>query len=440
MPMPITLFWFRRDLRLSDNHGLSQALAAGNPVAPIFIFDKNILQNLKPDDARVSFIFDAVTELDRELSERGGGLAVYQGQPLEIFESLLKEKKIAAVFCNEDYEPYARERDESVAKLCEKYGVEFKAFKDQVIFAKDEVARDVGAPYRMYTPYMRKWKREFKERGAVKILTPFDTSAKHGTLAAPDMKHKISSLEALGFQRTKLELPRRTISKKIIGEYAKNRNGLALDATTRLGMHLRFGTLSPRRAVKVALENKSEIWLNELIWREFFMQILWHFPHSATSSFDPRYDKIEWLNEKSQFTRWCEGKTGYPVVDAGMRELNQTGFMHNRARMITGSFLCKHLLIDWRWGEKYFASKLLDYDMAANVGNWQWVAGSGCDAAPYFRVFNPALQAKKFDPNGAYVKRWVPEIGTFKYPQPIVDHETARMRALVAYKKALART
>lgn len=436
----MTLFWFRRDLRFTDNHGLSQALAAGKPVASIFIFDKDILDKLEPDDARLTFIFDAVGDLDRELGTRGGGVDVYHGRPLEVFEALLKEKKISAVFCNEDYEPYARERDESVAQLCAKYGVEFKAFKDQVIFAKDEVARDIGAPYRMYTPYMRKWKQKFKAGGAVKLLTGHDTSAKSGTLAPPNAKHKISSLEALGFQRTKLALPKRTISKKIIGEYAKKRNGLALDATTHLGIHLRFGTLSPRRAVKAALENKSEIWLNELIWREFFMQILWHFPHSATAAFDPRYDKIEWVNDESQFKRWCAGKTGYPVVDAGMRELNATGFMHNRARMITGSFLCKHLLIDWRWGERYFASKLLDYDLAANVGNWQWVAGSGCDAAPYFRVFNPTLQAKKFDPNYEYVKRWIPEISTFKYPEPIVDHETARRRALVTYKKALAKS
>jgi deoxyribodipyrimidine photo-lyase len=435
MAAAVTLFWFRRDLRFTDNHGLSQALAAGLPVVPIFIFDREILSLLSSDDARVTFIHDAITALDSELRERGSGLSVYSGKPAEVFAKIFKEHKVAAVYCNEDCEPYARARDEEFAALAAASGAEFKAFKDQVMFAKSEVAKDNGEPYRIYTPYMRKWKAEFKTQ--LKSTPPkFNTSK--GELAKP-LQHKIPSLKDLGFERTQIALPPRSLSKSKIANYAGRRDGLALDATTHLGVHLRFGTLSVREAVRAALANKSEIWLNELIWREFFMQILWHYPHSANEPFDPRYKNVEWINDKKQFQKWCDGQTGYPVVDAGMRELNATGFMHNRARMITGSFLCKHLLIDWRWGERYFAKKLLDFDLAANAGNWQWVAGTGCDAAPYFRVFNPALQAKKFDPDGEYVKRWVPELGTKDYPDPIVDHETARRRALVNYKKGLGK-
>ncbi len=427
MASALTLFWFRRDLRIADNVGLKRALASGRPVAPVFIFDQNILKSLKRDDARVTFIHQALDRLGEEIEERGGQLTVFHGRPLEVFRGLFLENKIESIYCNEDYEPYARERDDEVAALAKERGVGFHAFKDQVIFNAGDVLKDDSTPYRMFTPYYRRWKEKLRN-------IKFESPQTRGQLAS--LGGARPTLEDIGFRSSALELPPRVLSRSKIKAYTKTRDDMSLDATTRMGIHLRFGTVSVRACAKLALE-LSETWLRELAWREFFMQILYHFPRTVSEPFDERYRKVEWINDEKQFQLWREGRTGYPIVDAGMRELNATGFMHNRARMIVGSFLTKHLLIDWRWGERYFAEKLLDFELASNVGNWQWVAGSGCDAAPYFRIFNPALQAKKFDAQGGYVRRWVPEAGTKAYVEPIVDHETARRRALVTLNRAM---
>ena len=394
---PLCVFWFRRDLRLEDNHGLYLALKSGLTILPIFIFDERILRELPPKDARVAFIRNRVQELP--------GVRVFTGEPVKVWANLFNNHNIKAVFCNEDYEPYAIERDKKVAALARAAGAAFHSVKDQVIFAKNEIVKDNGEPYRVFTPYSRAWLSKLNPQS----LKPF----KSGT-AKPVL----------------------SIGKTLIRNYEKQRNRLDLDATSHLGAHLRFGTVSIRKIVQAA-KSLSPTFLKELIWREFFMQTLFHFPHTVNEPFNPRYKNLPWRNNKKEFNKWCEGQTGYPIVDAGMRELNATGFMHNRARMITASFLTKHLLIDWRWGERYFAKHLLDFELASNVGNWQWVAGCGCDAAPYFRVFNPALQAKKFDPDGKYVKKWVPEAGTSQYPKPMVDHEFARRRALTVFHKAL---
>ncbi len=429
----MNVFWFRRDLRLEDNCGLFHALSAksGQPVLPIFIFDSRILSRLPRADARVEFIHAALAALEDELRARGSGLKVYHGDPVEVWPEIISRQKVTSIYCNEDYEPYAVERDRHVAKLIREAGGEFFAYKDQVIFAKGEVIKDNGDPYRVYTPYSKRWLSQVQPDHFKSY-----PSEKHVNGLAPLKGGDLPPLSELGFQPTGIPLPGKSVKKAIFTGYAKQRDSLFLDATSRLGVHLRFGTVSVRKLART-VQPLSHVFLKELIWREFFMQILHHFPHSATMSFDPRYDKIKWRNDKKEFARWCEGRTGFPVVDAGMRELNQTGFMHNRARMITASFLTKHLLVDWRWGERYFAEKLLDFDLSANVGNWQWAAGSGCDAAPYFRVFNPYIQAKKFDPEGEYVKKWVPEIGSPAYPEPMVDHEQARRRALIVYKEGL---
>ncbi len=423
-----TLFWFRRDLRLEDNAGLYQALKKEGNVLPIFIFDTDILDRLDdPSDARVTFIHDSLAHLYANLNEAGSTLVVLHGKPSEIFGAL----KPKAVYTNHDYEPYGQERDARVQKILSAKGVPFNSFKDLVIFERGEVLKPDGTPYSVFTPYSRKWKETFTEAS----ITPFRTKDLFNKLKRCEPA-PLPSLEDIGFTRSQLPFPERKVPLSIIAHYAERRDLPGIPSTTRLGLHLRFGTVSIRKLVKLARE-KSEVWLNELIWREFYHMILWHFPHVATRAFKPVYDRIAWRNDPEEFRKWCEGKTGYPIVDAGMRELNITGFMHNRVRMIVASFLTKHLLIDWRWGEAYFAKKLLDFDLAANNGGWQWAAGSGCDAAPYFRVFNPYLQAAKFDPDGAYVKNWVPEFGTPKYPPPMVDHAMARERVLTYYKEAL---
>lgn len=430
MSKKVNFFWFRRDLRLNDNHGLSVALKGGRPVVPLFIFDKNILEKLPSRDARVEFILKQTDGLSNELGSFDSALRIEHGSPTEIWKKLATEFEIGEVFCNEDYEPYALERDTRVAAFLKSRGITFSAYKDQVIFAKDEVVKENGDPYRVYTPFARAWRK----RLSPDLLRPFATAKTGGSYFK--MKPKNKTLKELGFTPSGIEFPVKTVKKNIFSEYAKRRDFMAVAGTSHLGIHLRFGTVSIRQLAKAAME-LSDTYLGELIWREFFMQILWHFPETVSEPFDSRYQKIEWRNKKEEFMRWCEGQTGYPIVDAGLRELNATGFMHNRARMIVGSFLTKHLLIDWRWGERYFAEKLLDFELASNVGNWQWVAGCGCDAAPYFRIFNPTLQAKKFDPHGEYVKKWVPEVGTKSYPEPMVDHELARRRALATFQKAL---
>jgi len=432
MTTPLAVFWFRRDLRLDDNAGLSHALASGRPVLPIFIFDPDILAGLPRNDARVTFIYDTVQAMRAELeAKHARSLALYHGKPLDVFAQILRSHPITAVYTNHDYEPYARERDEAVRQWLEAQAIAFRTYKDHVLFEKDEISKDGGGAYTVYTPYMRKWRKIQSQT----TLTPYATAAKLTNLvkqaALPDV-----SLADIGFTRSAMPIPAYRLEHDMLQHYARDRDFPSLAATSLLGPHLRFGTVSIRQIFQQAFED-SDIFCNELIWREFFSQILWHFPHTPQRSFKPQYDRIQWRNDEAEFQRWCEGTTGYPIVDAGMRQLNATGTMHNRVRMITASFLCKHLLIDWRWGEAYFAQKLLDYEMASNVGNWQWVAGCGVDAAPYFRIFNPSAQTEKFDKQFAYIQTWVSDWHTLNYPAPIVDHTFARERCLQAYQQAV---
>lgn len=427
----VCIFWFRRDLRFEDNTGLSEALALGLPVVPLFIFDIEILDQLEDrDDSRVEFIHRCLQSLDLELRKTGRSFVIEHGRPLDVWAKVLRRWDVAAVYFNHDYEPSAIRRDDEVTDLLSKYGVTVRSFKDQVVFERDEVQKDAGGPYTVFTPYSRKWKSQLEPR--LLRSRPIETQ---GFLQGIQDK-AFPALESLGFKPGPFSYPAAVIDRELIARYAQNRDIPSQRGTSRLGLHLRFGTVSGRRVVRLAQE-LSETWLNELIWREFFMQILFHFPHVVDGPFRPEYRGVRWRHDEEQFAAWCEGRTGYPIVDAGMRELNATGFMHNRVRMIAGSFLAKHLMIDWRWGEAYFARKLLDFELASNNGNWQWVAGTGCDAAPYFRIFNPEAQTKKFDPDLKYVKTWVPELGTKDYPQPIVDHAFARARALREYKAGL---
>lgn len=429
-----SVFWFRRDLRLEDNHGLFQALKSGLPVLPVFIFDTFILDKLEnKQDKRLQFIHSTLNLMHKKLKQAGSGLRFYHGTPEEVFTHLLSKGKLAAVYTNHDYEPYARQRDERIGQMLEKYGVGFHTFKDQVVFEKEEVLSGQGLPYTVFTPYSKRWRALLNEQPV-----PEFPSEKEANRFLQWEAQPIPSLKEMGFEETDGGFPSLDVADKLIREYGEKRDFPSLPATSRLSVHLRFGTVSIRKLVKRALP-LSETWLNELIWREFYMQILWNFQQVGEGkSFKPAYDRIEWRNDPEDFRRWCDGKTGYPIVDAGMRELNETGFMHNRVRMITASFLVKHLLIDWRWGEAWFAEKLLDFDLAANNGGWQWAAGSGCDAAPYFRVFNPTLQTEKFDKQWTYIKKWVPEWNRPEYQQnQVVNHEYARKRVLDTYKTAL---
>jgi len=425
----VTIFWFRRDLRLKDNAGLYHALRENPQVQPIFIFDTQILEKLEEKaDRRVDFIHQSLQLLKQQLEDLGSSLLVFHGNPPEIF----KDINPRAVYTNHDYEPYARERDETVKTILEAKGIPFLTFKDQVIFDRDEIVKDDNTPYTVFTPYSRKWKATLTSFHLKSYPTEkyFHRFARVEPLPCP-------TLEQLGFQSTGCLFPDRIVRRSIVAKYDTQRDFPSIRGTSRLSVYLRFGTVSIRKLAQLAVKT-NETWLNELIWREFYQTILWHFPHAETKPFKPAYDRIEWKNDPKEFEAWCNGQTGYPFVDAGMRELNETGFMHNRVRMITASFLTKHLLVDWRWGEAYFASKLLDYDLAANNGGWQWAAGSGCDAAPYFRIFNPEAQMKKFDPLLKYVKKWIPEFETTEYPSPIVEHKFARERAIRVYKKALS--
>jgi len=430
----VNLFWFRRDLRLKDNKGLTLALSSGLPIVPVFIFDRNILDSLEdPDDRRVTFIYQAINSLQNQLLKLGSTVDIRYGKPPEEFKKLIGDYEVHAVYANEDYEPYARERDQQIKQFLSSNHIAFHLVKDQIIFEKNEVTKDNGEPYGVFTPYSKKWKSLYSEISFKSSQIP----PNHGRFYGQSPK-QVPSLQSMGFVASGETFPAPIVDEELIGSYDKTRDIPALeDGTSRLGVHLRFGTVSIRMLAEKASE-LNETFLNELIWREFFMQILWHYPRLVTECYKPVYENITWRNNEEEFERWCEGKTGYPLVDAGMRELNETGFMHNRVRMVTASFLVKHLLVDWRWGEAYFAGKLLDYDLASNNGNWQWAAGCGCDAAPYFRIFNPYEQAKKFDPELKYIKKWVPELETFNYPAPIVDHVAARERCLKEFKKALS--
>ncbi len=433
MKQKISVFWFRRDLRLEDNHGLYQALRGEWPVLPIFIFDPNILLKLNSKtDARVEFILSALQAIQDKLIAKGASLTVIHATPQEAYAQLADQYDIQSIYCNHDYEKYASVRDESIHAWATQHGIKFSTFKDQVIFEKNEVLSGQNTPYTVFTPYSRKW----KEKLAQQPISVFPSEDLQNYLA---FAGELPSLPSLGFAKSGLLFPDKTVATEIIQGYQALRDFPAKGATSRLSVHLRFGTVSIRSLVNQA-NGISETWLNELIWRDFYFNILHHFPHvSDGQAFRKEYDQMEWRNNEVEFEAWCLGQTGYPIVDAGMRELNATGFMHNRVRMIVASFLVKHLLIDWRWGEAYFAEKLLDFDFSANNGGWQWAAGCGCDAAPYFRVFNPTLQTQKFDKELAYIRKWVPEFQELTYPQPIVNHEFARERVLAAYKKALGR-
>jgi deoxyribodipyrimidine photo-lyase len=425
----INVFWFRRDLRLEDNLGLENVLKRDLKVLPIFIFDTDILNKLENKaDRRIDYFHQALNGIHEELKEYKSGLTVFHGNPLSVFEKLIKDFDVEAVFCNKDYEPQAIKRDKEVENFLKKNQIDFKNYKDQVIFEEDEVVKKDGAPYTVFTPYSKKWKEVLNSNKIENFTTNFSQFLQY---PAP----KFPSLKDIGFEKTNIEFTKPTLEKAIINDYDQYRDFPALNHTTHLGIALRFGTISIRKCVQFAIKH-NEIWLNELIWREFFMQILYHFPKVVHYSFKEKYENIQWRNDEKEFKLWCEGETGYPIVDAGMRQLNETGFIHNRVRMVVASFLTKHLLIDWRWGEAYFAEKLLDYELSSNNGNWQWAAGCGCDAAPYFRVFNPSEQTKKFDKDQKYIKKWLTEKEI--NIEPIVDHVFARKRALEVYGKAVS--
>ncbi|SFA99821.1 cryptochrome/photolyase family protein [Algoriphagus aquimarinus] len=427
----VSIFWFRRDLRIEDNHGLYQALKENENVLPLFIFDKNILDELdNKADARVEFIHYQIRHIHQELEKKGASILVKYGDPDDIFNELLREYSIDAVYTNRDYEPYATSRDEKVAKLLNQQDIRLHRYKDQMIFEPGEILNGAGEFYKVFTPFSKVWLSKFN------ASIPEEFKPMHWKNLMQTSALEVPSLEEIGFEKSEISIPSKTADEEIISHYSQTRDFPAKNGTSRLGIHLRFGTISIRKlALKASKLNAT--FLNELIWREFYMMILAYNPQVVDQAFKPAYDRIPWRNNEEEFAAWCEGKTGYPIVDAGMRELNTTGYMHNRVRMVVASFLTKHLLIDWRWGETYFAEKLLDYELASNNGGWQWAAGTGTDAQPYFRVFNPTSQQEKFDKNWKYIKKWIPEINSDKYPKPIVDHKFARQRAIDTYKSAL---
>lgn len=433
MKKEIAIFWFRRDLRLEDNKGLFYALQSGCKVLPLFIFDEDILSKLENrKDRRVDFIHQAIENLNASLKQIGSQLYVKYGMPLQIWKEIVDEYKVKEVYFNHDYEKYGMERDENISALCNGNGIAFKSFKDQCIFEKKEISSISGTPYTVFTPYSKKWKETLNNTH----LKSFKSENHLNNFFRNDSSEMIT-LEEMAFEKTDIKFKKPLIDEAIVESYSANRDFPSLNGTTKLSVHLRFGTISIRNCVQKALKY-NETWLNEFIWRDFYMSILANFPQiNQGKAFKSNYDQIKWSKDENAFQKWCEGKTGFPIVDAGMRELNATGFMHNRLRMITASFLCKDLLIDWRWGETYFSSKLNDFDFSANNGGWQWASGSGCDAAPYFRIFNPSLQTERFDKQLDYIKKWIPELNSFEYPLPMVDHKIARERALKVYKEGL---
>lgn len=431
MKKEVSIFWFRRDLRLFDNNALFNALTGKYPVLPIFIFDPDILDKLSDKkDKRVEFIRQTLEQLNKILKQSGSSIYVLHEKVEKAFDKLAEEYTIKEVYANHDYEPYAINRDLIIKAQLESKNIIFKTFKDQVIFEKSEVMKSDGTPYTIFTPYSRKWKEKFNQQSLINFSSELHFSSFYKYL-----DFSIPSLKDIGFENTNLDLPEPIITEERIRNYQETRNLPSVEGTSQISVQLRFGIVSVRHLVKLAL-NWNEQWLNELIWREFFMMILFHFPNVVSQSFKKKYDKIQWRNNEKEFEAWCKGETGYPIVDAGMRQLNETGLMHNRVRMITAGFLCKHLLIDWRWGEAYFAQKLLDYELSSNNGNWQWAAGSGCDSAPYFRIFNPTAQTLKFDPKLKYIKTWIKDFRV-DYLLPVVDHEFGRKRALEVYKRAV---
>jgi deoxyribodipyrimidine photo-lyase len=424
----VSFFWFRRDLRLEDNVGLFHALQSQYPVIPLFIFDEAILDNLPKNDARVGFIHDSLSKINVKLRELGSSLLIKKGKTQDVWQQLIQEFDIKAMYFNKDYEPLAIQRDLIICKLLENNKISSFSFKDQVLFEEKEITKADGLPYTVYTPFKNKWLEKYNSLAPVQEYDCTNTFANFykDNFVFP-------TLEQIGFEESTIKVIPHHL--KNVSNYHETRDFPALESTTYLSPHLRFGTVSIRKLVNWAAK-KNDVFLSELIWREFFMQILFHFPKVVTHNFKSAYDGIQWRNDEEDFKRWCSGTTGYPMVDAGMRELNETGYMHNRVRMVVASFLCKHLLINWQWGEAYFAQKLLDFELSSNVGNWQWAAGTGCDAAPYFRVFNPEIQLKKFDEKGIYIRKWIPEFD-LGYAQPMVEHAFARDRAIATYKAGI---
>lgn len=426
------IFWFRRDLRLEDNHGLFKALKSSREVIPLFIFDRLILQQLEDrQDARVQFIHQQLQKINEQLKPYQTSMMVIEGEPIEVFTQLISQHPIEKVFVNADYEPYGIQRDQKVAQLLQQSGVGFETFKDHVIMEPGAVLKSDGLPYTVFTPFAKRWKENLLPEHLQTFPSELLVNHLHQQI------HVLPTLEQIGLKPSPIQVPELRSEDERIQQYEQTRNFPAQDGTTLAGPHLRFGSVSVRKLAAQALHN-STTYLNELIWREFFMHIMFFFPQSEQSNFYSKYNAVQWRNNEEEFEKWCQGRTGYPMVDAGMRELSATGFMHNRVRMVAASFLTKHLLIEWQWGEAWFAAKLLDYELSSNVGNWQWAAGTGCDASPYFRVFNPSEQIKKFDQGLVYIQKWIPELNDFSYPKPIVDHAFARDRAIQTYKKALA--
>ena len=425
----ISIFWFRRDLRLDDNAALYYALNSGNKVLPIFIFDEEIIASLPKNDARVTFIYETLYAIQQIIKNVGGSILIKKGEPLKIWKELYNEYKIDTVYLNKDYEPYAIKRDQEITYFLKSKNIKILSYKDQVIFEENEVLKNDNKPYTVYTPYKNKWLKNFNEKLHTRL---YDSVNYKDNFVKTTIK--FPSITSLGFEKSEIKVNPFNLNN--LENYEEVRDYPSLNKTSNLSPYLRFGLVSVRKVVQFALIINSTF-LRELIWREFFMQVLFHFPRVVTQNFKPKYDAIPWRNNEEEFKKWSRGETGYPLVDAGIRELNKTGYMHNRVRMVVAGFLCKHLLIDWRWGEAYFAEKLLDYDLAANNGNWQWASGTGCDAAPYFRVFNPTAQLKKFDKDLHYVKKWVQDFDEFTYPVPIVEHKFARERAIKTYKASL---
>ena len=426
----VTFFWFRRDLRLEDNVGLYHALQSKYPLIPLFIFDDAILDSLPKNDSRVGFIHESLAKINQQLQEIGSSLLVKKGKTQQVWQELLQEFEVKEVYFNKDYEPYALERDLAISELFEANKTKPHSYKDQVIFEEKEITKADGLPYTVYTPYKNKWLEKYKSMAPI---PEYDTVNIFSNFLK--IHFDFPTLEQIGFEESTIRVQPHNLSK--IANYHETRDFPAIDSTSYLSPHLRFGTVSIRKLVNWAVR-KNEVFLSELIWREFFMQILFSFPKVVTHNFKSAYDGIQWRNNEEEFKRWCTGTTGYPMVDAGMRQLNETGYMHNRVRMVVASFLCKHLLIQWQWGEAYFAQKLLDYELSANVGNWQWAAGTGCDAAPYFRVFNPEIQLTKFDEKGIYIRKWIPEFN-LGYGKPMVEHAMARDRAIATYKAGIVK-
>jgi len=426
--MKINIFWFRRDLRLDDNTALNYALSDGIPVLAVYIFDTGIIEEYPADDPKISFVWETLSSLNNELDKHDSSILVLKGNPETLWRKLLDSYDINAVFINKEYEPYSISRDLKIESILREKSVKLHRFKDQVIFEEREILKSDNNPYTLFTPYKNKWLQKFSRTANREVHFSDKKKLNYFRASFP-----FPSIEEMGFKESSIKVKPYDLS--VVKSYDKYREFPSLDKTSYLGPHLRFGTVNIRKIVDIGIR-ENVVFLNELIWREFFMQILFNFPKVVTGNFRSKYDNVPWRNNESDFEKWSNGQTGFPLVDAGMRQLNETGYMHNRVRMITAGFLCKQLLIDWRWGEVYFASKLLDYELSSNNGNWQWAAGTGCDAAQYFRVFNPETQRIKFDRHREYIRRWIPEIDTPDYPRQMVDHIFARNRVVEAYRSS----